>query len=448
MRKKKIFLIPIVLGIVLYLSVGLLGVSDRSQSKKILTLYQSGPSLVVERTELGLNEGINHLTMYLPGSVVSRTIFVTSPDATLESLRVAPAVDSESGILKSLVGEEISVTKTGDAGTTVKGTLIGVVGGQPLLKTADGETRLIKNPGEYRFDGFYPEKMDTSVKLELSSDVKSDTNLTVGYQLSGLNWSPQYVGFLNEKEGLLDLNGLAHIENETGWNFQKVHLRLLAGEPKREEAGTRYFALARASNKQMESAAPEQVFDYYRYKIEKPLDLPGDVATQVKFFHRDSVSYEKYYLFEPYSSSAVRTMIHLENTEEKGLGVPISSGTVRLYEDTEEKTFIGADAFPNLPVGEDVKLELGDAFDLKGDRARTDHERIGEDIWKDRIELTVNNRKEEPADLLIRERLPGDWEILKSSHEYKKVNSSVIEYEKTIPAEGSVEISYVVQYEL
>jgi hypothetical protein len=172
------------------------------------------------------------------------------------------------------------------------------------------------------------------------------------------------------------------------------------------------------------------------------------VATQVKFFHRDSVSYEKYYLFEPYSSSAVRTMIHLENTEEKGLGVPIASGTVRLYEYTEEKTFIGADAFPNLPVGEDVKLELGDAFDLKGDRTRTDHERIGEDIWKDRIELTVNNRKEEPAELLIRERLPGDWEILKSSHEYKKINSSVIEYEKTIPAEGSVEISYVVQYEL
>ncbi|MFB6214534.1 MAG: DUF4139 domain-containing protein, partial [Candidatus Bipolaricaulia bacterium] len=265
--------------------------------------------------------------------------------------------------------------------------------------------------------------------------------------LSKLNWTPQYVGFLDEEKESLDLRGIANIDNRTGWNFRGVQVRLLAGEPKREESGPNYLAAARSLDQQ-ETPGPEQVFEYYRYKIGFPMDLTSGVATQVKFFHRDSVSYRKYYLFEPYSSSAVRTMLELNNTEDDGLGVPIASGTIRIYEDSGDKTFIGEDSLPSLPVGRETELELGDAFDVKGERKRISHEKIGERIWKDQIKITIENRKEKPVQMLIKERLPGDWEIIRSSHDYEKVNSRIIQYEETVPAKGTIEVSYLVQYEL
>jgi len=446
MTKKRIFLIPLFFGLILVLSLSLLEVEGSSEPKKIITLYQSGPSLVIENEELELEDGLNKLIKYLPESVVTRTIFTTSPDASLRRSKTFSAVNSQEGLLGELVGDIVSVVKSNSSGTVVKGELIGIFSGKPLVKTADNEMRLIDNPEEYRFESFPPGSMETRLELELFAPEKTETKLTVGYQLSKLNWSPQYVGFLDEEEETLTIRGVAHINNQTGWEFQGVQLWLLAGEPRRETE-TKYFALARAQNAP-ESSSPEQVFEYYRYKVGFPVDLSRGVETQIKFLHKESVDYRKYYLFEPYSSPAVRTIMELTNTEEEGLGIPVASGAVRIYEDTDEKTFIGEDSLPNLPVGEDVELELGDTFDVKGERTRLNHDKIGERIWKDQVELTVNNEKEKPVRVTVRERLSGDWEILRSSQDYEEVDSRTIKYEVTVPAKESVEISYLVQYEL
>lgn len=445
-NQKRCFLIPFVFGLVLIFSLAVMA-EGNSGTKKIITLYQSGPSLVIERDKIKLAKGLNSLTRSLPESVVTETVFATSPGASLKSSRVLPAVTSQDRLLQELVGSTVSVVKAGSSETALEGQLVGIFNGKPLLKTSDGTMRLIDNPGEYRFQGFSPERKNARLELKLTASEEVETELTVGYQLSKLNWTPQYVGFLDEENESLDLRGVANIENRTGWNFRGVQVRLLAGEPKREESERKYFAAARSLNQQ-EAPGPEQVFEYYRYRVGFPVDLASDVETQVKFFHKDSVSYRKYYLFEPYSSSAVRTMLELNNTEDQGLGVPIAAGTIRIYEDSDEKTFIGEDSLPNLPVERETELGLGDAFDVKGERKRITHDKIGERIWKDQIEITIENRKEKPVQLLIKERLPGDWEIIRSSHDYEKVNSRTIQYGEAVPAKGTVEVSYLVQYEL
>lgn len=447
MFAKEYFSIPLFIGLVIALSLVSIAGEVNSEPETVITLYQSGPSLVVELEETSLAEGINDLTRSLPDSVVPRTIFATSTEASLRSAKLRPAVNSEGSLLEELVGKVVEVTKVGEPGSTVEGTLVEVFGGKPLLKTSDGDMRFINNPGDYRFSGLSGEVLDTSLRLKLVAEAATETELTLGYQVSDLNWSPQYAGFLDEEKEFLELQGIAHIENGTGWDFKEVRLNLLAGEPKREATGEKYFMAARALN-QPEPESPEEVFEYYSYRVDFPVDLATGEVTQVKFLDRDSVDYRKYYLFEPYSSSAVRTMIELNNTEEKGLGLPVASGTIRIYESTAEKTFLGSDSLPNLPVGSDTKLELGDAFDLKGDRKRISHEKTAERVWKDQIEITVENKKDEPVPVLVKERLPGDWEILKSSHDYEKVESRVIQFEETVDAEGSVEITYLVQYEL
>ncbi|MFB6290152.1 MAG: DUF4139 domain-containing protein [Candidatus Bipolaricaulia bacterium] len=447
MNKSKYFLIPFYFGLMLCLSLGLMGVNGYSETGKIITLYQNGPSLVVENEKVKLEEGLNGLTRPVPGSVVAETVFATSPEATLRTSEIISAIDSESKLLKELIGTTVSVVKSKDSGTLVTGTLVNVLNGRPLLRTSDGKMRLIRNPGEYRFDKLSADDMDARLELNIMAPVETRTKLTIGYQLSGLNWSPQYVGFLDEEKGTLNLQGIAHISNRTGWNFRGVRLRLLAGKPKREESDIQLFAAARTNSKP-ESSRPEKVFEYYRYKIGFPVNLSSGVEKQVKFLQEDSVNYRKYYLFEPYSSSAVKTMVELDNKEESGLGLPIASGTIRIYEASPDKTFLGADSLPNLPVGRKAELELGDAFDVKGERKRTSHEKVAEGIWKDRIEITLENKKDKSVKVLIEDKLPGDWKIIQSSHDYEKVDSRIISYEESISEGGSIEISYVVQYKL
>ncbi len=446
MNHKRRLLIPlVVIGLVLTLSFGMTAKLDDSGARKTITLYQNGPSLVVMKESVKLVEGENSLRRSLPATVVPETVFTVSPDASLRTAKTIPVVNSQDQLLGELVGTRVSLVKSGTPDTVIEGILVGIFGGKPLLRTSNGLMRLISEPDEYRFQGFSPEGKNARLELELTAEEEVETELTVGYQLSKLNWSPQYVGFLDEEDESLILRGIAHINNQTGWDFRGAEVKLLAGEPSRERQGAN-FAEARSLSQQ-ETPSPEQVFEYYRYELGFPVDLDSGVGTQVKFLHRDSVDYRKYYLFEPHSSSAVRTILELVNEEDEGLGLPLASGTVRIYEDTDDKTFVGEDTLPNLSVEREAELELGDAFDVKGDRKRISHEKIDERVWKDEIKLTLDNKKEKPVQLLVKERLSGDWEILRSSHDYERIDSRLIQFDKTLPAKEMVEITYLVQYE-
>ncbi len=427
------------------LFVGLSSVGVYPAERTFITLYQNGPSLVVIHEEVELERGVNRLSRPLPSSADAETVFITSSRGKVDRSSVVPALGSEGRLLEELVGTKLTVIGSGNPEYSVEGTLVGTLGGSPVLKTSEGEIKLIKNPGGYQFEGLSPSRFKSRLEMSLVAEGQEETELTVGYHLSGLSWNPAYVGFLDEEGESLDLRGIANIRNETDTSFRTARLQLLAGSPSREERGNQLFATREAAAPR--GAPPEEVFEYYRYAPESPLDLLKKVKTRKEFLHRDSVEFEKYYRFVPSSAAAVRTVLELRNSEESGLGVPMAAGTIRIYEETPERTFLGADSLPNLPEGDSVELELGDAFDVKGRRKRTEHEKLDENAWRDKIVIELDNRKEEAVPLRVIERLPGSWEIERSSREYEKLDASRIRYRVKVPGGGSTSISYVVKYQ-
>lgn len=413
--------------------------------RTIITVYQNGPSLVVKKEEVEFDQGVNELTRVIPPSTLTETIFLDSPDGTVKNFRVVPPVDQESSLLKRFVGEEIVVYKSGDDGAPVEGILVDFISGKPLLKSSDGEFSLIREPSEYRFEIISPELHENTLKVKLISDERKESSLTLGYHLNGLDWSPQYVGFLDEGKGKLGLRGIAHISNDTGWSFEQVKLYLLAGSPAREQAkGVKFFAARNVGGQ--ETSAPESVFEYYRYPVDYHLDLTKGTKTQVKFLRKDAVDYHRYYRFEPAVSSAVASVIVLTNTEEEGLGLPLASGTVRIYDNTEERTFLGADSLPNLPEGDSAELDLGKTFDVKGERKRISHKKLDDEYWEDRVTIELTNRKDKQVTVKVIERLPGSWEIISFNRDFEKVDSNRVQCEVSVPSDGTARISYTVKY--
>ena len=357
--------LTLLIGVAL-LSLGF-SVSSFGSEKLTLTLYQNGPAVVVQREEVDFEEGASELSRWIPANAVSSTVFVDSPGRDLRVATIEPQIGSESELLESLIGEKVEVFLKEPNGNRVAGKLVDVLNGNLLLEVPDGRTRLIRNPKGYAFTNIQPEERGKRLVVEFRTGAGNQEGpVTFGYQVQGLNWEPKYVGFLNEETKELRFRGIAHLSNDTGWNYSGAEVDLLAGSPKREVEQPKLFAMRNAP--EGDGAGQEKVFEYYRYEVNFPLDLDDRTELRVPFISERKVDYRSYYQYEPAVAPGVRTFLILENEDRKGLGVPLAAGTVRVYQDSRERTLLGEDALPNLPEGEEAELELGKAFDLGGER--------------------------------------------------------------------------------
>src|SRR3546814_7992853 len=63
----------------------------------------------------------------------------------------------------------------------------------------------------------------------------------------------------------------------------------------------------------------------------------------------------------------VRATVNLANTKASGLGRPLPAGRVRAFDGGD---FIGESQLGHTPEGQDIRLEVGTAFDLTAERER------------------------------------------------------------------------------
>ena len=54
----------------------------------------------------------------------------------------------------------------------------------------------------------------------------------------------------------------------------------------------------------------------------------------------------------------------------------------------------------------------------------------------------LRNAKKEPATVVVREPVPGDWTMLEESSRHVKVAAGTAEWRVAVPAEGSATLRY------
>ena len=116
----------------------------------------------------------------------------------------------------------------------------------------------------------------------------------------------------------------------------------------------------------------------------------------------------------------------MENSEAQGLGKPIPKGIVRVYQPDSEGQlqFLGEDQIDHTPIGEKIKVTVGNTFDIIGKRTQTSYEQVSNNIERTSYRIELNNSKSEAQDVKVVEHLYGDWEIIQNSDTYEKVDVS------------------------
>jgi hypothetical protein len=144
-------------------------------------------------------------------------------------------------------------------------------------------------------------------------------------------------------------------------------------------------------------------------------------------------------------------MREFNNSEANHLGMPLPKGRVRFYRrnDDGQIEFTGENVIDHTPRDEKVRVYTGNAFDLTGERRRTDYRlETNRQMLDESFEIKVRNHKKQPVDVRVVEHLYRwvTWDISAKSDLYRKMDSKTIEFPVTIPPDGEKTITYTAHY--
>ena len=107
--------------------------------------------------------------------------------------------------------------------------------------------------------------------------------------------------------------------------------------------------------------------------------------------------------------------------------------------------FTGEDNVKHTPKDEEITLQLGNAFDVMGERTQTDFNVVGVNVHQSSYKIVLRNHKDTAVTVDVVENIPGDWKILEASHPHVKKDAQTAVFTIPVPVDGEVELTYQAQ---
>ena len=479
-------------------------------SQPSLTIYNQNFAVVRQDLPLNLTAGVNNvkvtdITMHLePDSVILRDPSGKPIQVLEQNYRADPI--SEPLLLSLFEGKTIDFLVTHEnKEEIVPGKIIrsGYVPHNPMAMNQYGaqydqaqaasvasEQPIIEIEGKVRFGlpgtPLFPAlgdetELKPTLQWLLSSDKAGPLRAEFSYVTGGLNWHADYNIVAPEKGNAVDIVGWVTMDNQSGKDFQNARIKLMAGDVNKIQAGggTGGGVFVFRAGTQSESVGPpvtERAFDeYHLYTLARPTTLRDRETKQVEFIRAANVNTTQVYVYDGLkldpnryigwnwenirndssygteSNPKVWVMREFNNAETNHLGMPLPKGRVRFYRrnDDGQIEFTGENVIDHTPRDERVRVYTGNAFDLTGERRRTDYKLDSNGQKLDEsFEIKVRNHKKEAVQVRVVEHLYRwiTWDIPVSSDGYKKRDSQNVEFAVTIPPDGEKTITYTAHY--
>jgi len=468
----------------------------RLPAQPSLTIYNQNFAVVRDQVPLDLKAGENvvpytGVTAQLePDSVILRDPAGKIPLSILDQSYRADTL-SVGYMLQLNEGKSIDflVRDKDNKESTVSGKIIrsGYSPTAGYNPNPGANTPIIEVGGQLRFslpgEPIFPSLAnDTVLKptltWRLNAVAPAKFNAELSYLTNGLSWTAAYNLIAPEKGDTLDLVGWVTFENNSGRQFDNANVKLMAGNVNKIQSPQPMFARNAAMADMAMAGAPpvtEKAFDeFHLYSLTQPVTLHDRETKQVEFIRATNVKAATLYVFDGaaldnfrgWDPVAIRTnpdygtqsnkkvwvMREFKNSKENGLGLALPAGRVRFYrsDDTDHSVqFVGENNLDHTPEGEVVRLYTGDAFDLVGERQRTNYQLDNRNAQAvESFALTLRNHKKDPVEIRVVEHLYrwSNWQITAQSDDFTKTDAQTIEFRVTLQPEQEKVITYTAQY--
>jgi hypothetical protein len=299
-----------------------------------------------------------------------------------------------------------------------------------------------------------PDNLRASPTLSVTVDAKSGSReAALRYLTPGLGWRADYVALFDEATGKIDVQGWVTLTNNSGTSYDKAETVLVAGNPNiigQYNQGNDSEAMTDAGT---ESGTRARLGDYYLYPLPERTTIANQQTKQVSFLDVHGAPAKHGYEFrlgwmqtieQPQSAASV---YQFSNASKGGLGDQLPAGIVRFYlrDKTGAPQFIGEHGIGNTPMGSQLAISTGDAFDVKVKSTVEKRERIGGHFdynWKTTMRYTLTNALPKPVTVtLVQDGLWGDTKIKSESQKSIRRSADSAAWEVVVPGNGSATVT-------
>jgi hypothetical protein len=385
-------------------------------------------------------------------------------------------------LLQRYIDRPVTVEQARGPGVeSFNGTLLSTQGGL-VLREGDGTVRVLPSHSGVKLPSL-PGGLITRPTLvwDVSTRRAGSHRTRVSYQTGGMTWWADYNVTYAEPKGAgtcrLDIGAWVSIVNQSGASFPDARLKLVAGDVHRSlprpAAAPRLAQKTAAIEDAPAGFAEQAFFEYHLYTLGRTTTLPDNSTKQIELFPvARNVPCEKTFVYHGVpqpsygygpnpltdrdygiaSNRKIHLYLRFRNAADDNMGMPLPAGRVRVSkQDSADHTLelVGEDVIDHTPRDESVRLKLGSAFDLVGERTQvgftvdTSRKEMGEEI-----EIKLRNHKNEAVTIVVKENLYRwvNWKIERSTHKFDKQDARTVHFSVQVPPGGESTLRYAVQY--
>jgi hypothetical protein len=434
-----------------------------------ISVYNGNFGLVRETREIDLGTGTLALEFRdVASQIQAETVSIKG--ATADSLRVFEQnyrydLLSPETLLAKYVGKSVKVYRWNSLlgkEDAFDAEVLSVNGYQPVLKIGGEITYGF--PGRFAFPEL-PANLIAKPTLVWSLDSKqAKQRVEATYMTRGLGWKADYVLVLDESDSRADLQGWVTLNNGSGASYEQAKLQLVAGDVNRVSdmvmaTGESTISLRAAARAPGPSFREEGLFEYHLYTLSQPTDVLQNEQKQVSLLEAKGIALDKQLIFygqqywyrgsygQVMSNQKVGVYLDIQNKEQNKLGMPLPKGIIRVYKADKSgaKQFVGEDNIDHTPRDEKVRVKMGDAFDVVGDRKQMSWKGFGYCTSESEWEISLRNHKDTAVTVQDVEPVGGDWEVLSSTIPHVKKDAFTFTFDVKIPAKGETKVKYRVR---
>jgi hypothetical protein len=428
-----------------------------------ITVYNDNLAVVKDRRAMSLPEGVGKVEF----TDVAKRIDATSvhfeslsdPEGTsvIEQNYEYDLV-SPTKLLDKYLDREVDIYT--EEGNVLSGKLLSQAEGKITLQNAEGGLQVVSG-GENitRVEvGQLPEGLITRPTLVWLTDSQTggEQLCQVTYMTEGIGWKADYVMVVGEDEKTLNLTGWVTLDNQSGATYENAKLKLVAGDVNRVQPEVMMDSRGGklAQTMRFEAAAAPQFeeksfFEYHLYTLQRPTTIRESQTKQVSLLAAAEVPATKTFVYNgSQMGEKVEVKMEFRNSEKNNMGMPLPKGKIRAFKTDpadDSLEFLGEDTIDHTPRNEKLRVLLGNAFDIVGERVQMEYREISQQVYEEDWKITLRNRKEEAVTIKVVEPVWGDWNLKNSSHEATKKEANTLEFAVPVGADEVVELTYTLR---
>ena len=383
-----------------------------AQGNIAVTIYNDNLALVQDVRQLSIPAGRSRQEFRdVSGQIRAETVSFAAPDTAIVEQNFDYDLLSPSKLMEKAVGKTVTIVRVNPAtgAETREVAKVLATNGGVILQIGD-RIEVLRDDGlpvRVIFDRV-PDNLRArptlSVTVESGHAGVRPAKLT--YLTPGLGWKSDYVALFDEAAGKIDVQGWITLTNNTGTSYNNADVVMVAGTPNRgrNNGGYEDYApppppIRRAGT---ESGSRERLGDYYLYPLSGRTTIANAQTKQVSFLDVQGAPASKAYEYRVDwlqtfdTAQSASTVLKFSNSSRGGLGDQLPAGTVRVYmrDARGQPQFIGESNIPHTPMGSELAIRTGDAFDVKVKSTVTKRERITSDEWERTARFRINDSRD------------------------------------------------------